>query len=203
MKLNSIIRKRLILFFVFLFLPIISLIFIYLTYNQDILENLDYRHFLYFTKNVGFYGVFIFAIPIGLFVFRFLMKYTTPKGVTTIDNFLSKIKINIPTKIKERYFHEDYLSDIRSIFVWFAKLLKRLHIPVSLLAISVIGYHVYLAFHSGWIWNLEYISGLIAAIFLVIITITGIARMFNKGIKTHKFLMFGFIIFTVLHILLV
>ena len=203
LKLNKLTINRLKSFFIFLFLPIISVILIFLTLNHIILGGLDHKELRDLTKNVGFYGVFIFAIPIALFVFRLLMKYSTPKGISKIDDLLSKIKINIPNKIKEKYLITKYLNPAKSIFMWFAKLMQKLHIPLSLLATSVIGYHVYLAFHMGWVWSIGYIFGLIAAVFLLIITITGLSRMFNKTIKTHKFLMFGFIIFTVLHVLFI
>lgn len=201
MKFNQLVKKRLKTFFIFLFLPIISLILVFLTLNHTILAGLDYRQLRRFTENVGFYGVFIFAIPIALFVFRLLLKYSSVKGINQIENLLSKIKINIPNNFKEKYLNADTLNTFKSIFAWFSKLMQKLHIPISMLATSVIGYHVYLAFHLGWIWDSAYIFGLIAAIFLLIITITGIARIFNKSIKTHKFLMFGFVIFTVLHVL--
>ncbi|WP_297522400.1 hypothetical protein [uncultured Clostridium sp.] len=203
MKLNSMIKKRIKTFFIFLPLPIIAIILIFLTLNHTILSGLDHRGLHELTKNVGFYGIFIFIIQIALFVFRLLMKYSTPRGITKIDTLLSKVKITIPTKIKEKYLISKYLDTAKSIFMWFAKLMQKIHIPLSILGTSVIGYHVYLAFHMGWIWSVGYIFGLIAAVFLLIITLSGITRMFNKNIKTHKYLMFGFVIFTALHILFI
>lgn len=203
MKLNKIVKKRLLIFFIFLPLLIISGILVLMTMNGIILSGLDHRQLRKFTENVGFYGMFIFAIPVALFIFRLGVKYITPKGVTLLKGILSKIKIKIPNSIEERFLNNEYLEDVRYIFAQLAKFMQKLHIPIGLLGISVIGYHVYLAFHLGWVWSLGYILGLIAAIFLLMITLTGIARIFNKNIKTHKFLMFGFVIFTGLHFLFI
>ncbi|MGL4740103.1 MAG: hypothetical protein ACRC41_04770 [Sarcina sp.] len=203
MKLNKMVKKRLLIFFIFLPLLIISGILVLMTMNGIILSGLDHRQLRRFTENVGFYGMFIFAIPIALFVFRLGVKYITPKGVTLLKGILSKIKIKIPNSIEERFLNSEYLEDVRYIFAQLAKFMQKLHIPIALFGVSVIGYHVYLAFHLGWVWSLGYIFGLIAAIFLLIITLTGIARIFNKSIKTHKFLMFGFVIFTGLHFLFI
>lgn len=193
LKLNPIVKKRIKTFFIFLPLPIIAIILVFLTLNKTILSGLSHRQLYHLTGNIGFYGVFIFAIPIALFAFRLLMKYSTPKGVKQLEEW----NITLPAILKEN------LEPLKNIFMWLAKLMQKLHIPISLLATSVIGYHVYLAFHMGWVWSIGYILGLIAAIFLLIITITGIARIFNKSIKTHKFLMFGFVIFTVLHVIFI
>ncbi|MGL4760954.1 MAG: hypothetical protein ACRCWG_05775 [Sarcina sp.] len=203
MKLNQMIKKRIKTFFIFLPLPIISLILVFSTLNHTIFSGLNHRSLRRLVENVGFYGVFIFAIPIALFAFRLLMKYSTTRGIIQIDELLSNVKMSIPTKIKEKYLISKYLDISKSIFMWLAKLMQKLHIPISLLGVSVIGYHVYLAFHMGWIWSVGYIFGLIAGIFLLIITLSGIARMFNKSIKTHKYLMFGFVIFTVLHVIFI
>ncbi|MGL5066537.1 MAG: hypothetical protein ACRC6T_01740 [Sarcina sp.] len=203
MKLNQMIKKRIKIFFIFLPLLIISLILVFLTLNHTIFSGLNHRSLRRLVENIGFYGVFIFAIPIALFAFRLLMKYSTTRGIIQIDELLCKVKMSIPTKIKEKYLISKYLDVSKSIFMWFAKLMQKLHIPISLLGVSVIGYHVYLAFHMGWIWSVGYIFGLIAGIFLLIITLSGIARMFNKSIKTHKYLMFGFVIFTVLHVIFI
>lgn len=203
MKLNKIIRKRLALFFIFLPLPILSVLLIFLTLNGVIFSELNYHQLHKLTKNIGFYGVFIFAIPILLFVFRLLTRYSTPRGIIQIEEVLSKFKVKIPNNIKEKYLIEKYLNSAKNIFMWFAKLMQKLHIPISILGLSVIGYHVYLAFHMGWLWHIGYIFGFIAAIFLLLILLSGIIRIFNKSIKTHKLLMFGFIIFTILHVIFI
>lgn len=198
---NKVVKKRLAQFFIFLPVLIVAGILVLLTMNGDIFSQLDHRSLRKLTENVGFYGMFIFIIPVGLYFFRLFAKHTTPKSAEKLEHFLSNFKIKIPSKVKEKYFHSEYLEDIRGLFIAFGKLFQKLHIPISIIGISVIGYHVYLAFHMGWVWSIGYITGLIAAIFLLIITLTGIARMFNKSIKTHKYIMFGFVIFTGLHFL--
>lgn len=110
LKLNPIVKKRIKTFFIFLPLPIIAIILVFLTLNKTILSGLSHRQLYHLTGNIGFYGVFIFAIPIALFAFRLLMKYSTQKGIIKIDDLLSKIKLSIPIKIKEKYLIDKYLN---------------------------------------------------------------------------------------------
>lgn len=201
MKINKIIKNRLLQFLIFLPVLVISGILVLLTMNGTILANSSKHSLLKLTQNIAFYGIFIFIIPIALYILRLFLKYMNPKGIDKLETGLSKIKINISKNIKEKYLSGEFLETLRNIFSIFAKIAQKLHIPVSLIAVSVIGYHVYLAFHTGWVWNLGYITGLIAAILLLIITITGISRIFNKNIKSHKFISFAFVIFTIIHVI--
>ncbi|MGL4990297.1 MAG: hypothetical protein ACRC57_03895 [Sarcina sp.] len=201
MKMNKMIKKRLIELLIFIPIPIISIILIFLTMNGSIFGTLEHRSLHKLVENIGFYGVFIFIVPAALFVFRLLIKYTAPKGVNDLQSFLSSFNVKISNNVKNKFLDYKYLPDIRKLFSLLGKFFQKLHIPICLIAISVIGYHIYLAFHMGWIWSIGYITGFIAAIFLLLITITGITRIFNKNIKTHKYLIFGLGIFTVLHVL--
>ncbi|WP_209797498.1 hypothetical protein [Clostridium moniliforme] len=63
--------------------------------------------------------------------------------------------------------------------------------------------HAYIFLHLGFKWKIGYIFGFSALVDLNLIFITGILRIFNKSIHSHKGLGVIFIILMCLHIALI
>lgn len=201
MKPNKIIKNRLITTLIFFPLVIISGLLIIYSYVDTPFTNTSFHTMFKIRQYLGIIGIVILAVSIALYFIRLILRYSNPNGINKIDKFLGNFKLSLPKSVKEDFLTPDFLSSFRKFIGFFANIIQKFHIPFAMLGFAIIMYHVYIAYEIGWKWTIGYSFGLLAAIDLLFILFAGIARIWNKSIKLHKYLGFLFIIFTILHIL--
>lgn len=194
MKLNKIVKQRIKWSLIFSPLILLSIALILYSAYGSMLDNVHYLSTL--RKYTGIVGLIIFGGSIGLYILRLLLKNINPKNINKLDEIFKNKSSNL-----SKHLNNDNITVIKKFLSFWAKIFQSLHIPLSIIGLSIIGYHVYLAFHMGWKWTIGYILGLLAAICLLILVILGIARIFNKSIKGHKYVGIAFIILAILHLI--
>lgn len=194
MKLNKIVKQRIKWSLIFSPLILLSIALILYSAYGSMLDNV--HHLSTLRKYTGIVGLIIFGGSIGLYILRLLLKNINPKNINKLDEIFKNKSSNL-----SKHLNNDNITVIKKFLSFWAKIFQSLHIPLSIIGLSIIGYHVYLAFHMGWKWTIGYILGLLAAICLLILVILGIARIFNKSIKGHKYVGIAFIILAILHLI--
>lgn len=194
MKLNKIVKQRIKWSLIFSPLILLSIALILYSAYGSMLDNV--HHLSTLRKYTGIVGLIIFGGSIGLYILRLLLKNINPKNINKLDEIFKNKSSNL-----SKHLNNDNITVIKKFLSFLAKIFQSLHIPLSIIGLSIIGYHVYLAFHMGWKWTIGYILGLLAAICLLILVILGIARIFNKSIKGHKYIGIAFIILAILHLI--
>lgn len=194
MKLNKIVKQRIKWSLIFSPLILLSIALILYSAYGSMLDNV--HHLSTLRKYTGIVGLIIFGGSIGLYILRLLLKNINPKNINKLGEIFKNKSSNL-----SKHLNNDNITVIKKFLSFWAKIFQSLHIPLSIIGLSIIGYHVYLAFHMGWKWTIGYILGLLAAICLLILVILGIARIFNKSIKGHKYIGIAFIILAILHLI--
>lgn len=194
MKLNKIVKQRIKWSLIFSPLILLSIALILYSAYGSMLDNM--HHLSVIRKYTGIVGLIIFGGSIGLYILRLLLKNINPKNINKLNEIFKNKSNNL-----SKHLNNDNITAIKKFLSYWAKIFQSLHIPLSIIGLSIIVYHVYIAFHMGWKWTIGYIFGLLAAICLLILVILGIARIFNKSIKGHKYVGIVFIILSVLHLL--
>ncbi|MFL0266721.1 hypothetical protein [Candidatus Clostridium radicumherbarum] len=92
-------------------------------------------------------------------------------------------------------------KDIKMKLLSLARFTREWHVPISIIAFSVILLHAYIILSNGFILELRYISGLAALIVLGAQIISGIFRYKRKGIKFHMIMGISFIVLMVIHLM--
>ncbi len=201
-KLSKFQKQNLNTFLIGLILPIIAFIFIAFSFSKNYLSNFSYRFLKHFSSNLGTFCEILFLIVISLWCIRLILKYINPKTFNFIWNLIDKTKFRL-SKTSKDFISSFLTNELKKFLIYISKIVQKLHIPLSAIGFAVISIHVYIFIHLGFKWNLGYILGALAAIVLLILFISGILRIFNKGFKTHKYLGISFIILTLLHILFI
>lgn len=194
MKLNKMVKQRIKWSLIFSPLILLSIALILYSAYGAMLDNI--HHLSTLRKYTGIVGLIIFGGSIGLYILRLLLKNINPKNINKLDEILKNKFDNL-----SKHLNNDNITIIKKFLSFWAKIFQSLHIPLSIIGLSIIGYHIYIAFYMGWKWNIGYIFGLLAAICLLILVILGITRIFNKSIKGHKYVGIAFIVLSVLHLL--
>lgn len=201
---NKIVKSRIKIFSIFFILIILSVILVLVSNETQFLEQFRYHMIKGLISDIGIVGAVSFGIAIALYFIRLIIRYYNPSGMDKIIKRLEKLKIdNKLVSLKNILLKENIMKLTKSVLTFLQKLIQKLHIPIALVGLSIITYHLYMAFYIGWKWSAGYVLGLVAYILLVLLTISGIARMFNKHIKGHKYLAFVALVFTVLHIIFI
>ncbi|MGL4571037.1 MAG: hypothetical protein ACRCVJ_08225 [Clostridium sp.] len=193
----------LVFFAIGIILIICALVFVYKSMSTDYLLSVNSKSLKGFGKDLATFCEICFFLVIGLFIIRLILKNMGPKGMQLFNKGLTKAHIKLPEQSKEQYFNTVILTKIRKIILPIAKLFQKFHVPIAIVACSVIIIHGYIFFHLGFKWNAGYILGVLALSDLVLMIITGFFRIFNKGIHAHKGLGVLFIILMILHIAIV
>lgn len=199
-KLLPLQRENLIFFSIGFCLVCCSLVFLYYSNFTDLLSNFNPKSLKHFSKSLATFSEICFFLAIGLFILRTLIKNLNSKGVNLIDKLLNRIKISIPENIKENFLKSIILSKVRSFLIYISKIFQKFHVPIAILAASIIIIHGGIFLFLGFKLKIGYILGLATLIDLILMILTGFLRIFNKGIKIHKFLGVLFIILMLLHI---
>lgn len=185
-----------------LIVPIIALIFILFSFSGNYLSTFSYKFLKHINSDIGILGEILLLIVLGLWCIRLVIKYINPKTFNFIWKLTDKTKIRLSQSSKEG-IASFLTNELKKFLIYIAKFVQKLHIPLAAIGFAIISIHVYIFIHLGFKWTVGYIFGALAAIVLLILFISGILRIFNKGLKTHKYLGIAFIILTLLHIIFI
>ncbi|MGL5416160.1 MAG: hypothetical protein ACRDAU_10920 [Clostridium sp.] len=170
---NKFQKKSMRLFFLGLVVVIVAAIGILLSIVTGFATNLGFRSQYGYASDIGIAGAVIIGATFCIFIFRRVVRYLD------MDELLDALlKLGI-------------------------KILQKIHIPLAMIGFAVISFHVYIFINLGFKWTLGYVFGALAAIDLLILIISGVLRIFNKGIKSHKVLGMILLVLTIIHIILV
>ncbi|MGL4848178.1 MAG: hypothetical protein ACRC28_04500 [Clostridium sp.] len=170
---NKFQKRNLRLFLLSLIVIVVAIACIGFSIITGALSNLGHIREYSYSADVGIAGTLIVGAAFCMFLFRRVIKYLSM----------------------------DELID--AVLKFFTKILQKIHIPLGMLAVGVISFHVYIFISLGFKWTLGYIFGAFAGIVLLIMVVSGLLRIFNKGIKSHKGLGIALIVLIILHIALI
>ncbi|MGL5614958.1 MAG: hypothetical protein ACRDD2_01840 [Sarcina sp.] len=179
---------------------LITLGFILYSINVNFLSEFSNRELAGLRSDLAVAGAYCFAGAGILFCARFFLKYSTPRG---FKNLTTKINLKISENVSKEFLEGDLFRALRTLVTIIGKIAQNLHVIFALAGTIVISLHVYIAFHIGFKFTIGYILGLIALILLILLVLTSLRRVFNKSIKSHKYLGVLFIVFMGLHLLIV
>lgn len=149
--------------------------------------------FYAFNNNLGWTAIIILCFSFFLLPVLKLIRFNA-----TVDKFLKELK-----KEKKEYsgFHKFIWNPYKKGITFLSKNLRKYHIPIALIGIFFVFYHVYLAIVSGIKWNLTFISGYLALFDLLIISVLGLLRFKKLDRNLHKYLTYVLILLLLLHYL--
>lgn len=196
-------KRNLLFFFIGLILISFSLYFIYYSTTNNYLGGFNNKYLKDIAKNLATFAEICFFLAIGLFILRFIIKSLNSNGLKILNSFLNKFKLDIPQEKQDSFLSSVILKKTKSFIVFISKIFQKFHVPIAILAISIILIHAYIFLYLGFKWTIGYILGILALIDLIFMLITGMFRIFNKVIHVHKVLGIIFIILMCLHIALV
>jgi hypothetical protein len=153
-----------------------------------------YTHdFYWFNNNLGYAACIVLGLS-----FLLLPMFKILKLNGRIDKTIGHLKNK---EILKQEFEIKVFTLHRKITVWFAKLLRKFHIPISLFGIVFVFMHVYFALISGFKWNYTYISGYLALLDILVLSVMGLLRFKKLDKSLHKNLSYVLILLTFLHYL--
>lgn len=196
-------KRNLLFFFVGLILISCSLYFIYYSTTNNYLFGFNNKYLKDIAKNLATFAEICFFLVIGLFILRSIIKSLNSNGLKILNSFLNKFKLDIPQEKQYKFLKSDILKKTKSFIIFISKIFQKFHVPIAVLAVSIILIHAYIFLHLGFKWTIGYILGILALTDLILMLITGMFRIFNKVIHVHKVLGIIFIILMCLHIALV
>lgn len=185
-----------------LIILIISLCGIIYCIGINFLNNVSYRSVKDIRNTIGEISAYIFAFSILMFIIRRILKYIQPTKLQKEEALISKSKIFNPLVENFKKLDLTYFKKILQILAIF---LRQWHIPISILAFSIVIIHGYIGLHFGITktdisFFIGYYLGILALINLIILVISGIFRCANKAKNLHKILGVSFVILMLLHI---
>ncbi|MDP4144977.1 MAG: hypothetical protein Q8936_10930 [Bacillota bacterium] len=92
-------------------------------------------------------------------------------------------------------------KEIKQKILFVAKILREWHVPIAVVAFSVILLHAYIMLSRGLVFNIRYISGIVALVILAVQAISGIFRYKRIGIKFHMVTGILFTVSMIIHLL--
>lgn len=196
-------KRNLLFFFVGLILISCSLYFIYYSTTNNYLFGFNNKYLKDIAKNLATFAEICFFLVIGLFILRSIIKSLNSNGLKILNSFLNKFKLDIPQEKQDKFLKSDILKKTKSFIIFISKIFQKFHVPIAVLAVSIILIHAYIFLHLGFKWTIGYILGILALTDLILMLITGMFRIFNKVIHIHKILGITFIILMCLHLALV
>ena len=154
-----------------------------------------------------FYSLIVFGIIIVLILqsyfqlnvldFKSIRRYGKLIGQVAAYGFGFAISMYVVRRIAKLAI----LNKFKKKILMIAKVLREWHVPISIVAFSIILLHGYIMLSRGIFMNLRYISGILALLILALQIISGIFRYKRVGIKFHKITGIIFIIIMLIHIL--
>ena len=87
----------------------------------------------------------------------------------------------------------------KKIIITVAKIARRFHVPIAILALACALVHGYIAILNGFKLNIGYITGLFALIIFTVVSFSGIRRYISKY-KLHLISSFALIAVLIIHI---
>lgn len=196
-------KRNLLFFFVGLILISCSLYFIYYSTTNNYLFGFNNKYLKDIAKNLATFAEICFFLVIGLFILRSIIKSLNSNCLKILNSFSNKFKLDIPQEKQYKFLKSDILKKTKSFIIFISKIFQKFHVPIAVLAVSIILIHAYIFLHLGFKWTIGYILGILALTDLILMLITGMFRIFNKVIHVHKVLGIIFIILMCLHIALV
>ena len=109
----------------------------------------------------------------------------------------------MPQSFNEGFLEGYLIKALRQLMIILGKIVQNLHVIFALLGTVCISIHVYIAFTMNIKFTVGYIAGYIALALLIFLVLSSTRRIFNKAIKSHKWLGVWFIIFMGIHLLFV
>ncbi|WP_297631994.1 hypothetical protein [uncultured Clostridium sp.] len=199
-KLSKFQKRNLKIFFLGIILAIISVIFILFSMSSNFLFNFSYHGLKNLSEDIAIACAVCFGIAVALWALRLIIRYLNPKTFDFIWGKLDKTKLKLKDSSKHNIM--SFLTKpIKQLLIFLSRLIQKFHIPLAMIGFAVISIHVYIFLHLGFKWKLGYILGALDGIILIILILSGLLRIFNKGLKNHKYLGILFIIVMILHIL--
>lgn len=199
-KVSPIMRRHRIFSIIFGIMLLITLGFILYGIDTGYLNKFSERELWQLRKNFAVAGAILFAGSGLLFCVRVFLKYTTVKG---FESFARKINLKVSQSFNESFLEGDLIKALRILMVIIGKIVQNLHVIFVLLGTICISIHVYIAFTMNIKFTVGYIAGYIALVLLILLVLSSTRRIFNKAIKSHKWLGVWFIIFMGIHLLFV
>ncbi len=158
-----------------------------------------------------FYSLIVFGIIIALIGFLILQSYFQLnvldfKSIRRYGKLIGQVAaygfgFAISMYVVRRIAKLAILNKFKKKILMIAKVLREWHVPISIVAFSIILLHGYIMLSRGIFMNLRYISGILALLILALQIISGIFRYKRVGIKFHKITGIIFIIIMLIHIL--
>lgn len=157
-----------------------------------------------------FYSLIVFGIIIVFIGFLILQSYFQLnvldfKSIGRYGKLIGQVAaygfgFAISMYVVRRLAKLTVLNKFKKNILIIAKILREWHVPISIVAFSIILLHAYIMLSRGIFMNLRYISGILALLILVLQIISGIFRYKRVGIKFHKITGIIFIISMLIHI---
>lgn len=158
-----------------------------------------------------FYSLIVFGIIIVFIGFLILQSYFQLnvldfKSIRRYGKLIGQVAaygfgFAISMYVVRRIAKLAILNKFKKNILMIAKVLREWHVPISIVAFSIILLHGYIMLSRGIFMNLRYISGILALLILALQIISGIFRYKRVGIKFHKITGIIFIIIMLIHIL--
>lgn len=171
--------------------------------NNNIITNEKERKRVFYSLIVfGIIIVFIgFLIlqsyfQLNVLDFKSIRRYGKLIGQTAAYGFGLAISMYVVRRIAKLTVVNKFKKNILMV----AKILREWHVPISIVAFSIILLHGYIMLSRGIFMNLRYISGILALLILAVQITSGIFRYKRVGIKFHKITGIIFIISMLIHI---
>ena len=199
-KVSPIMKRHRIFSVIFGIMLLITLGFILYGIKTSYLSNFSERALWQLRKNFSVAGAILFAGAGLLFCIRVFLKYSTVRGFET---FANRINLKVPQSFNEGFLEGYLIKALRQLMIILGKIVQNLHVIFALLGTVCISIHVYIAFTMNIKFTVGYIAGYIALALLIFLVLSSTRRIFNKAIKSHKWLGVWFIIFMGIHLLFV
>lgn len=128
--------------------------------------------------------------------FRTLRKFRGLTGQLAAYGFTFSIAMYVIRKVIKHITKKDLKKRLLSL----ARIVREWHVPVSIIAFSIVILHVYIVLSRGFFFDLRYVSGLTALVILAIQMLSGIFRYKRKAVRLHLYLGILFILLMIVHI---
>lgn len=132
-----------------------------------------------------------------LFCFLLLPAFKILRFNGRIDKYIVHLKSK---EILQQEFELELFNVHRKVTAIVTKWLRKYHIPISLLGIGFVVYHVYMSLLSGFKANYTYISGYVALFDLLLLSLLGLLRFKRLDKNLHKILSYIFILLFAAHV---
>lgn len=158
-----------------------------------------------------FYSLIVFGIIVSFTVFLIVQNYFQLnifnfKSIRKFGGLIGQVAdygfaLAISMYIIRRIARLKVLSNFKKKILIIAKVLREWHVPISIIAFSIILLHSYIMLSRGIFVSLRYISGILALLIVTLQIISGIFRYKKIGVKFHMRVGILFIVSMIIHLL--